>query len=153
MLLPDKRIVNFIRKHHVLTIATSSDNFPYCANCFYIYLENENLFAFTSDYSTRHITDLKDNKNVAGTVFLETGIIGKIQGIQFTGIISEPTGEVLNKIKFNYLKRFPVAVLMETIFWVVEPTYIKMTDNKFGIGKKLIWEKGIDSKMTDPGKH
>jgi uncharacterized protein YhbP (UPF0306 family) len=149
MLIPDKCIVNLIRKHHVLTIATASQNRPYCANCFYIYLEKENLFAFTSDKDTRHISEIMTNRHVAGTVFLETNIIGKIQGLQFTGIISEPTTEMQKKIRLLYIKRFPAAVIMNTTFWVVEPLFIKMTDNKFGIGRKLLWEKGSDSVITD----
>jgi uncharacterized protein YhbP (UPF0306 family) len=32
---------------------------------------------------------VENNKHVAGAVALETSMIGKIQGIQFTGIIAE----------------------------------------------------------------
>ncbi len=32
-------------------------------------------------------------------------------------------------------------MLMETNLWIVELTYIKMTDNRLGFGKKLIWKK------------
>jgi uncharacterized protein YhbP (UPF0306 family) len=31
-------------------------------------------------------------------------------------------------------------MLMDTHLWVVKLTYIKMTDNRLGFGKKLIWE-------------
>jgi uncharacterized protein YhbP (UPF0306 family) len=70
---------------------------------------------------------------------LETLIIGKIRGIQFQGIISEPQDDLLKKVKTAYLKRFPVAALMDTRLWIVRLTYIKMTDNRLGFGKKLIW--------------
>ena len=39
------------------------------------------------------------------------------------------------------LKKFPYAVLMKTTLWILEIEYIKMTDNRLGFGKKLIWEK------------
>ena len=39
----DKRIIEFINKHHVLTLATSRNNIPYSANCFYVYSEDENV--------------------------------------------------------------------------------------------------------------
>jgi len=142
MILPDRKIVKLIKRHHVLTLATASASGPYCANCFYIYLEDRNLFAFTSGKETRHIRDIAEQSEIAGTIFLETGIIGKIQGIQFTGTISEPDGKLLSEVKSRYLLRFPVALLMDTCFWVVEPDFIKMTDNRFGIGNKLIWERG-----------
>jgi hypothetical protein len=135
----DARIVRFFSKHHVLTIATSVDNEPWCANCFYVYLKEENALIFTSDTETRHGKEFLKNSLVAGSVVLETLTIGKIRGIQFQGTVSEPEGELLSRARWAYLKRFPPAVLMDTHLWVVRPTLIKMTDNRFGFGKKLIW--------------
>lgn len=138
----DSRIIRFFRKHHVLTIATTKGNEPWCANCFYVYLEEENSLVFTSDYETRHGQEFLKNNLVAGSVVLETMVIGKIRGIQFQGIISEPVGDHSSKARMAYLKRFPVAALMDTRLWIVKLTYIKMTDNRFGFGKKLIWTEG-----------
>jgi uncharacterized protein len=135
----DDRIIKFFRKHHVLTIATAVDNVPWTANCFYVYLEEENALVFTTDPETRHGKEFVKNPNVAGSVVLETMIIGKIRGIQFQGIISEPEGELLSKAKWAYLKKFPPAALMDTHLWIVKLTLIKMTDNRLGFGKKLIW--------------
>jgi len=135
----DDRIIKFFRKHHVLTIATAVDNMPWTANCFYVYLEEENALVFTTDGDTRHGKEFIRNPNVAGSVVLETMIIGKIRGIQFQGIISEPEGELLSKAKWAYLKKFPPAALMDTHLWIVKLTLIKMTDNRLGFGKKLMW--------------
>lgn len=136
----DSRITRFFMKHHVLTVATAVDGMPWCANCFYVYLEDENALVFTTDSETRHGREFTMNPNVAGSVVLETMIIGKIRGIQFTGIVSEPSGNILEKARLAYLKRFPIASLMETRLWMVRLNYVKMTDNRFGFGKKLIWE-------------
>ena len=138
--MTDRRIVKFFKKHHVLTIATATGNEPWCANCFYVYMEDENALVFTTNKDTRHGREFLTNPCVAGSVVLETLIIGKIRGIQFQGIISELKGERLDKAKRAYLKRFPVAALIETHLWVVDLTYVKMTDNRLGFGKKLIWE-------------
>ena len=135
----DERIVRFFRRHHVLTIATSVDNEPWCASCFYVYLKEENSLVFTSDPKTRHGQEFQKNQKIAGTVALETKIIGKIRGIQFQGTVSEPSGEMDEKAKTAYLKRFPVAMLMETHLWLIRLTSIKYTDNRLGFGKKLIW--------------
>jgi len=137
---PEKRIVDFIHQHHVLTLATCVDNNPWCANCFYVYLENENCFVFTSDDATKHVQDVSLNSKVAGSVVLETNTVGKIRGIQFRGIMEIPKKELALKVKKAYLKRFPFAVLMKTSLWVIHVNYIKMTDNRLGFGKKLIWE-------------
>jgi uncharacterized protein YhbP (UPF0306 family) len=135
----DERIVRFFNKHHVLTIATTVDNEPWCASCFYVYLKEENLLVFTTDLNTRHGQEFLKNHKVAGSVALETMIIGKIRGIQFQGIVSEPSVEMAEKAQTAYLKRFPVAMLMDTHLWIVQLTCIKYTDNRLGFGKKLIW--------------
>ncbi len=107
----------------------------------YVYMEEENALVFTTGSDTRHGKEFVMNPVVAGSVVLETTIIGKIRGIQFQGSVSEPEGEVLSKAKWAYLKRFPPAALMDTHLWMVSLTHIKMTDNRLGFGKKLIWKK------------
>jgi len=138
--LPEKRITNFIKKHHVLTLATIFDNNVWCANCFYSYYEELNCLVFTSDANTKHIKDAIKNNSIAGSIVLETSVVGKIQGIQFKGSFLEPDKELLKKLKSNYLLRFPFAIISKTKIWAINLTYIKMTDNRLGFGKKLIWE-------------
>jgi len=138
---PEKRIIDFIKKHHVLTLATSNNNQPYCANCFYAYDKNNNKLIFTSDENTKHITDTKTQNFVGGSIVLETKTIGKIQGIQFNGILSEVDNDYKKIANKQYLKKFPYAVLKTTKLWTIDLTFIKMTDNRLGFGKKLIWKK------------
>ena len=140
MAIIDKRIIDFIKEHHVLTIATCDKGEPYCANCFYVYLEKKNRFVFNSDIETKHSQDFMKNKNVAGSVVLETKTVGKIQGIQFNGEIKRLDKEELKNAKKQYLKSFPYAVLMKTTLWGVDLNFIKMTHNTLGFGKKLIWK-------------
>lgn len=139
----DQKIIKFFKKHHVLTIATTVNDEPWCANCFYVYLEEENALVFTSGTDTRHGQEFLKNARVAGSVVLETLVIGMIRGIQFQGIVTLAEGEILSRAKSAYLKRFPVAALMETHLWVVSLTNIKMTDNRLGFGKKLIWTQQL----------
>lgn len=147
----DKRIIRFFRRHHVLTIATSVGNEPWCANCFYVYLPGSNSLVFTTENDTRHGKEFLLNPLVAGSVVLETKIIGRIRGIQFQGIMSEPSGEAMSEARRAYLAKFPVAMLMKTRLWICELTYIKMTDNRLGFGKKLIWERnrGVGSGLRE----
>jgi len=142
-LLPSKRIVSFLKKHHVLTLATSCNNLPWTANCFYVYLEDSNQFIFTSDTDTRHIQEAVLQPLVAGSVVLETKIIGKIQGVQFEGILFKPNGKELKIITRSFLLRFPYAVIKNTDMWAINITHLKMTDNRLGFGKKIIWKKTL----------
>jgi uncharacterized protein YhbP (UPF0306 family) len=144
---PEQRIIDFIGEHHILTLAITRDNLPWCATCYYAYLKEENQFIFTSGHETRHIRDVVDGNNyrVAGTIALETKIVGKIRGIQFTGVMTDltGTGHILQEgvAKARYLRRFPIARLMpELHLWSLTPDYIKMTDNRLGFGTKLVWK-------------
>lgn len=138
---PDKIILEFLKKHHVLTLATALNNEPWCANCFYSFLKDELILVFTSDEKTKHIQDALQNNIVAGSIVLETSIVGKIQGIQLTGLLTESSGELGSKEQICYLKRFPFAVLSNTKLWVFTIKTVKMTDNRLGFGKKLYWER------------
>ena len=139
----DKRIVAFIHEHHVLTLATCFEEEAYCSNMFYVYLEEESCFVFTSDKNTKHITAISHNLFVAGSIVLETEMVGKIQGLQFQGMAFEAMGDLKKKAKKAYIKRFPYAILGTTPFWAVEMTYAKFTNNMLGFGKKLIWKKSL----------
>ena len=136
----DKRIIDFIQEHHLLTLSTSKENIPYCCNVFYIYDEKNNSLIFSSDTKTKHAQDFIENPEVAGTIALETKDVEKIQGVQLLGEINELTGEDLEKLSKQYLKAYPYGRLLETHLWEMKLTFIKMTHNKLGFGEKLIWE-------------
>ena len=134
----DERIVKFIKKHHVLTLATleRGGEQPYVANCFYAYDTKRNLFIFTSDTTTRHGGEMEQNPRVALSVVRETRIVGAIEGLQITGRAERGDDEA----KHVYVKRFPYAVVAPLTLWMVRPEFMKLTDNKLGFGKKLIWQ-------------
>jgi len=124
-----------------MTIATVSEQGPWCASCFFAWDEANNTLVFTTDPATRHGAELRSNPFVAGTIALETMRVGRIRGAQFTGTVSEPAGEELSRARKIYLRRFPYAALIELHLWVIDLNYIKLTDNRLGFGKKIIWQK------------
>ena len=133
----EEKIIKFLKRHHVLTLATLSDGQPYCANAFYGYDKERNRIVFTSDLTTRHAQEMMTNSRVAASVVLETRIVGKIQGLQICGSIS--SGDDMDRR--CYIKRFPYAALADLTLWAIEPDFIKLTDNTLGFGKKIIWNK------------
>ena len=114
---PDERIVRFLRRHHVLTLATAGgDGAPYCAHAFYCYDRERNLLVFAAA--------------------LETRGVGRVQGIQGCGIAAEADAAA----RKSYIARFPYAAAMPGLrLWSITPTFLKLTDNTLGFGKKLIW--------------
>lgn len=173
----DSRIIAFIRRHHVMTLATCVEDGGnagddgvrggsgsacgggvWCANIFYAYMPADNLFVFTSDRQTRHGSQMECNPRVAASIVLETKMVGLVRGLQMVGVAKrsegarsgtgkvqgageqQPEDGLLDKARRAYLRRFPYAALADLELWTLRPTCLKMTDNRLGFGKKLIWE-------------
>lgn len=137
----DERIEAFLKEQKVVNIATSVNNEPYCASCYYAFIPNENLIVFKSDPDTKHIEDALANNQVAGTVIPEKIVQSKIKGVQFTGVFKPAQGAAGEKAKKGYLSKFPVAGLFRGDIWMIELTKVKFTDNTLVFGKKILWER------------
>ena len=132
-----EKVETFLAKHHLLSLATSSDNLPQSASLFYAYDPERIAFVVASDEKTQHIKNVLSNPNVSGTVALETDVIGKIEGIQFIG-----TMEMLQNNEGEcYFEAFAYAKVMKPQLWLIRLEHIKLTDNRLGFGTKLYWDR------------
>lgn len=142
MLILPSNIKEFIKEHHVLTLASSDGNDLWCANAFYAYDEEENTLIITSQESTRHIKIAMSRKAdegfpiVAGSIVLETESVGKIRGLQFTAWLVK-IDDYFSDYRMKYLKRFPYAILKGGELWLLRMKELKFTDNRLGFGKKI----------------
>lgn len=135
----DRRILKFIKKHHVLNLSTYSDGEIWTCSCFYAFDPENMQFVITSDLNTKHAQHAVKNPEVSGTIVLETKIVGNIKGIQFSGkLLKNDDFQELDTRKV-YLKKFPFAVFLKTSLWAISLTHIKFTDNRLGFGKKIFW--------------
>lgn len=132
-----KKITAFIKEHHVMTLATSDGNGVSACSLFYAYDEKSISFVVASSDDTTHIKHIELNPDVAGNILLETQQVGKIQGLQFQARMSELFDDKLKKL---YFKAFPYALALQPKLWQIRVKRFKMTDNRLGFGKKLIFE-------------
>ena len=132
-----EKISTFIDKHHVLSLATNDGEELSVCSLFYAYSYEENSFIVASSDDTTHIKNINKNSKVAGNIVLETKIVGMIQGLQFKADFHLLDDADLSKL---YFKQFPHARLMKAKLWQIKVNYFKMTDNKLGFGKKIIWK-------------
>lgn len=133
----DEKIVKFIKKMHLLSLAVISESKPYCASCFYAF-DSENLSLIVAGGSeSRHIKALEICGEVSGTIALDTKIVGKIEGVQFIGVMKKATADE----KKIYFKRFPYALAMNPEIYSINLTWIKFTHNALGFGKKIEWSR------------
>jgi uncharacterized protein YhbP (UPF0306 family) len=157
-----ERIVAFIRRHHVMTLATVSmaelpaaltggdrtptpspgfSPIPWVAHAFYAWMPQEKSFVFMNNPATRHGSEMTASPHVAAAIALETRVVGRLQGLQIEGEVRQAEGDDLVAARRAYLRRFPYAGVMEQPLWILEPAMMKFTDNTLGFGKKLIWQK------------
>ena len=136
----DAAIENFISAQKNMTLCTSVNDIPECANCFYVFMQDGAHLIFKSKKTTGHVSHAHVNNKVAGTILPDISKIGNIKGIQFSGIFLEPQDVMLEQAKKIYYSKFPLALGISGDLWLIKLTYIKMTDNTLGFGKKLIWE-------------
>lgn len=141
MNLPDQRILKFLKEHHVLTLATCADNRPWCASCYYVFMDVEQGFVITSEMDSRHIHEALANTYVSGTVVVESDLPGKTLGVQFEGKLRILDYSLANKAKTLYLKKFPLTSLLQNTFWYIEILSIKYTDNRLQPRNVLFWKK------------
>lgn len=139
---PDPRILKFIRRHHVLTLASIGDtdderNELWCCNLFYAYTDRfpYPALVFTSGADTLHARHFSQHPEVAGSIVLESRVVGRLQGLQLQGIVRK--GD--KTAREIYLRRFPYAAVILKELWVLEITRLKYTDNTLGFGTKLNW--------------
>ncbi len=130
------KIVSFVQEHHVLSLATKSVEELSVCSLFYVYDEDSRCFIVASSEDTLHMKHIRKDPNVAGNILLETESIGRIQGLQFRGkfvILQE------EKLKILYFKKFPYALALNPLLYKIEVNFLKLTDNRLGFGKKIIW--------------
>ncbi len=130
-------MADFIKEHHVLTLATTQNDMPSTCSLFYTFIEDEACFIFASSNDTEHITNILQNPDVSANIHVETKEIEHIKGIQIKGMVEKPhsRGEHL------YLKEYPYAAdIDDKELWKLKITELKYTDNNMGFGQKEVWK-------------
>lgn len=134
----NERIVKFLKKMHLASVcAIDDDGQPYAFSAFYAFDELNFTLLLASCDESSHVKFLKNSKLVAGTVALDTKIVGKIEGVQFQGVMREAS-ESGREI---YFKRFFYAKAMDPKIWSISLEKVKFTSNTLGFGKKIFWQK------------
>ncbi len=133
-----QKISHFLDEHHVMSLATSDFESLSVCSLFYAYSKEKNSFVVASSDDTLHIEHISKNRSIAGNILLETKTVGKIQGLQFRGEFIPLEDSELKKL---YFKNFPYALALSPKLWQIKVNYLKMTDNRLGFGKKIIWQE------------
>lgn len=133
----NERITDFIAAQKVATICcVDEDNLPYCFSCFFAFDEERDMIYFKTSADTKHASLLAQKNAVAGTIQLDKLNPLAIKGLQFNGHVVNDDNEHAAAV---YHRKYPFALAMKGDVWMIKLTYIKMTDNTLGFGKKITW--------------
>lgn len=156
---PREDLLNYLRAHHVMTLATQGSDGPWAAAVFYVN-DGSDIF-FLSAPSTRHAQNLAADPRVAATVQEDYSDWKQIRGIQMEGQAvrlnvpdsARPAALLARKFSFTAprLAEGAIAVAMTRIAWFrLRPTAIYFIDNSREFG----WRERFDSvalqKPIDP---
>ncbi|MEG0601618.1 MAG: pyridoxamine 5'-phosphate oxidase family protein [Mucinivorans sp.] len=130
----DQRIVKFIKRHHVMTLATTANGQPWVCQVFYAYHAESGSLIFTSGASTRHIISALENPKVGVSIVLESKVVARLQGVQIEGTLSAGEDPAFRSA---FVARFPFIALTLGTLWRVQIVTAKYTDNTLGFGTKL----------------
>lgn len=102
-------IVDYFKGAKLMSLATCNKNKPWVATVWFAFDDKLNLY-FISQNFRRHVAEIKNNPNVAGTIANPHKDLGvKVRGIQFEGKASEVSVPELPKIFKLFVRRFPNA--------------------------------------------
>ncbi len=138
---PDTAITDFMQHCTVMTLATTTAEGPQCANCFFVYQEENNLILFKSEEKTNHVINAMKKEKVAGTILPDSLERTAIRGIQFTGSFFMPGPALKKETEQAYYSKFPIARAVPGKIWCILPLYIKFTQNHLGIKRKMEWRR------------
>lgn len=147
-----QQILDYLRAHNTMTLATSVGDVPWAATVFYA-SDDLRLYFFSAPDS-RHCENFTANSRVAVTIQEDYHDWQQIKGIQMEGEVALVDG-VLEKAKAMavYARKYPGIIklftdpasgifhkaFLKVKFYCVTPQRVYFIDNEQGFGKRREW--------------
>lgn len=138
------RALDYLREHHVMTLATHGAAGPWAAAVFYV-SDGFTLY-FLSAPSTRHASDIAANPHVAATIQEDYDDWARIRGVQLEGNACRLAGDEAAYARRLYGAKYPIvagpspaaiAVALAKVHWYrVVPERLYFVDNSAGFGHR-----------------
>jgi uncharacterized protein YhbP (UPF0306 family) len=146
-----KHILDYMKNHRTISLATARDKSPYAATVFYVNVGFD--IYFLSSPTSRHGEDLSLNPRVSGTIDEEYDDWRVIKGIQLQGRAEDIGGILKNEqVSKAYVKKFPTVadflfspinlgrVIFEKVgkvhFYRLTPSRLTFLNNELGFGHR-----------------
>lgn len=135
------KIVSYLSSQASLSLCCIDDGVPYCCTCFYVLDVQRMALYFSSSLNTHHASVMLKIPQVAGTVADQTRSVTHLQGVQYQGRVRLLADDEEKRARHLFCTSYPIAKLKKAPMWEIMLTTLKMTNNKLGFGKKLLWSR------------
>lgn len=147
-MIPDahRRALDYLRSHHVMTLATQGADGPWAASVFYA-ADGFTLY-FLSSPTSRHSANVASNPRVAVTVQEDYADWPQIKGVQAEGVVAELSRDEEALVRRLYGEKYPVvgklaqapAVIVQAMtkvrWYRFVPDRLYFIDNAAGFGQR-----------------
>ena len=140
------RVLEYLRAHHVMSLATHGNEGPWAAAVFYV--NDEFTLYFLSAPRSRHSVNLARNPKVAATVQEDCADWPGIKGVQLEGTVCEISGAEEKRARTLYGEKFPVvgklsqapasivAAMAKVRWYRIVPERLHFIDNSVAFGHR-----------------
>lgn len=142
----DRRALDYLRSHHVMTLATQGADGPWAASVFYA-ADGFTLY-FLSSPTSRHSANVASNPRVAVTVQEDYADWPQIKGVQAEGVVAELSRDEEALARRLYGEKFTIvgklaqapAVIVQAMtkvrWYRFVPDRLYFIDNAAGFGQR-----------------
>ena len=135
-----KPISQFLKEKHIVSFTAHYREDFWAANCFYVFDEQKVRLIVMTKTTTRHAQLMLKNNHIVGTIAGQPNKIKDMEGIQFTALAHLLENQEERKKAFDiYIKKQPLAKLVNSDIWEISFTEIKHTSNKLTFANKTHW--------------
>lgn len=153
-----RRVLRYLRAHHVMTLATRDDEGPWAAAVFYV---NDGFaLHFLSSPGSRHCCQLRSNPAAAATIQEDYADWPEIRGVQLEGTVRELSGVQAERASRLYGEKYPlirrlggvpaaIAQALRKVRWYeLTPKRLYFVDNSAGFGHRDEVDLGLSVRAT-----
>jgi uncharacterized protein len=139
-------VLQFLARHHVMSLATQGSEGPWAAAVFYVH--DDQGLVFLSSPGTRHCHNLALDARCAATIQQDYEDWPQIQGVQLEGRVQELSGDDQTQARQRYAQTYPIAGLAASVpapiakalakvhWYRLRPDRLYLIDNTRGFGQR-----------------
>lgn len=137
-------LVDALREHYVMALATSGLDGPHTTPVFYVLGEDRRSLLFMSKPTTLHCRHIAQNPRASGCIYSDTKDFRVMHGVKLTGSVTMADEDTPRSMLQCYYRAFPEARLLKLLaaghkLFIFQIETARLIDNRPGFGTSYFW--------------